>query len=248
MSISQQSVEMPAPSSSTQLAMGSVPRLAIIRSRTIFGLSVVQLIFEEGVENYFARTGAAYPYERQALVKLRAIAGDAALGQRVIELRDRFVYSGQPFDVSAMRAMREKQLRKIDQPGTFNAKLSSGGLVDCEYLVQGLQISFGHEHPSLRTTNTAEAIDALLAASFLSSTEHEQLQCAYGFLRRVIDALRMVRGDARDLTVPTATSDEFASLAHRLGYDRNLSSFKQEIDQTAGRVLSLSRVLAERMR
>ena len=39
-----------------ELAMGSVPRLAIIRSRTIFGLSVVQLIFEEGVENYFART------------------------------------------------------------------------------------------------------------------------------------------------------------------------------------------------
>jgi len=39
-----------------ELGMGSVPRLAIIRSRTIFGLSVVQLIFEEGVENYFART------------------------------------------------------------------------------------------------------------------------------------------------------------------------------------------------
>ncbi|MBX9788974.1 MAG: CusA/CzcA family heavy metal efflux RND transporter [Pirellulales bacterium] len=38
-----------------ELGMGSVPRLAIIRSRTIFGLSVVQLIFEEGVENYFAR-------------------------------------------------------------------------------------------------------------------------------------------------------------------------------------------------
>jgi heavy metal efflux system protein len=38
-----------------ELAMGSAPRLSIIRSRTIFGLSVVQLIFEEGVENYFAR-------------------------------------------------------------------------------------------------------------------------------------------------------------------------------------------------
>ena len=38
-----------------EMAMGSVPKLAIIRSRTIFGLSVVQLIFEEGVENYFAR-------------------------------------------------------------------------------------------------------------------------------------------------------------------------------------------------
>jgi cobalt-zinc-cadmium resistance protein CzcA len=50
-----------------ELAMGSVPRLSIIRSRTIFGLSVVQLIFEEGVENYFARQRVQ---ERLAAVQL----------------------------------------------------------------------------------------------------------------------------------------------------------------------------------
>lgn len=38
-----------------ELAMGSVPNVAVIRSRTIFGLSVVSIIFEEGVEKYFAR-------------------------------------------------------------------------------------------------------------------------------------------------------------------------------------------------
>src|SRR3954447_15128900 len=36
-------------------AMGNVPRVETIRSRTIFGLSVVQLSFEEGVEGYWAR-------------------------------------------------------------------------------------------------------------------------------------------------------------------------------------------------
>jgi len=36
-------------------AMGSVPRVETIRSRTIFGLSVVQLSFEEGVDGYWAR-------------------------------------------------------------------------------------------------------------------------------------------------------------------------------------------------
>jgi heavy metal efflux system protein len=36
-------------------AMGSVPRVEVIRSRTIFGLSVVQLMFEEGVDGYWAR-------------------------------------------------------------------------------------------------------------------------------------------------------------------------------------------------
>ncbi len=38
-----------------ELAMGSVPSLQVIRSRTIFGLSVVSLVFDEGVDKYFAR-------------------------------------------------------------------------------------------------------------------------------------------------------------------------------------------------
>lgn len=38
-----------------ELAMGNVPRVQTIRSRSIFGLSVVQLSFEEGVEGYWAR-------------------------------------------------------------------------------------------------------------------------------------------------------------------------------------------------
>src|SRR5438552_16294970 len=36
-------------------AMGNVPRVEVIRSRTIFGLSVVPLSFEEGVDGFWAR-------------------------------------------------------------------------------------------------------------------------------------------------------------------------------------------------
>ena len=38
-----------------ELAMGNVPKVEKIRSRTIFGLSVVDLEFEEGTEGYWAR-------------------------------------------------------------------------------------------------------------------------------------------------------------------------------------------------
>lgn len=38
-----------------ELAMGSVPNLQVIRSRTIFGLCVVSLVFDEGTDKYFAR-------------------------------------------------------------------------------------------------------------------------------------------------------------------------------------------------
>lgn len=38
-----------------ELAMANVPQVEVIRSRTIFGLSVVQLQFDEGTEKYWAR-------------------------------------------------------------------------------------------------------------------------------------------------------------------------------------------------
>ena len=38
-----------------EIVMRSVPRVEKIRSRTIFGLSIVDVLFEEGVENYWVR-------------------------------------------------------------------------------------------------------------------------------------------------------------------------------------------------
>ena len=77
-------------------------------------------------------------------------------GKEIVALRDKLVYTGGPFDVVAMRAMREKQLRQLVRAGTTNAKLSPGHLADTEYLVQGLQITYGHLDPALRSVNTLE--------------------------------------------------------------------------------------------
>ncbi len=173
----------------------------------------------EAFERYFVPGGPAWPYERQALVRLRPIAGDLKLGQQIVQLRDQFVYADRTFDVAAMRAMRERQIRHNVTAGTINAKLSSGGLVDVEYLVQGLQVMHGQDNPNLRITNTAAAMTALNAAGILATDDYAPLRDAHIFLRRLINALRMVRGNAKDLTVPPADSEEFAFLARRLGYE-----------------------------
>src|SRR5437867_2816684 len=62
-----------------EFTMGNVPRVNTIRSRTIFGLSVVQLSFEEGVEGYWARQRVL---ERLAALNLPTGAS-AALGPAV---------------------------------------------------------------------------------------------------------------------------------------------------------------------
>jgi glutamate-ammonia-ligase adenylyltransferase len=184
----------------------------------------------EAFRRYFAPDGPAWPYERQALVKLRPIAGNPGLGEHVAWLRDRYVYTGQPFDVPAMRAMRERQVRHLVTGGTFNAKFSRGGLVDVEYLVQGLQITHGHTHPQLRLTNIREAMAALADAGILSDEQYTRLRRAHTFLRWLIDGLRMVRGNAKDLTVPAPESEGFSYLARRLRYGNDVARLREELD------------------
>ena len=170
------------------------------------------------VRDYYRTSGGAAPFERQALIKLRFVAGDLALGRKVEELRDAFVWSGEPWDREESLRLRERQARELVPAGRFNVKLSRGGLVDAEYAVQYLQIQNGRERPDLRTPSTLLALDRLAAAGLVDALDHAILRAGYLFWRQVADALRVVRGQSGDLLLPLAESDDYGFLARRLGY------------------------------
>jgi glutamate-ammonia-ligase adenylyltransferase len=183
----------------------------------------------ESFRRYFVPGGPAWAYERQALTRMRTVAGNQELGRKIEGLRDEFVYLGETFDTTAMRAMRERQLRHLVTGGKFNLKYSLGGLVDVEYLVQGLQIMHGAENPAVRQTNTREAMSALAKAGVLSEDDHTRLRKAHTFLRWFIDSLRVVRGNAKDVTVPAEGSEEFTYLARRLKYGSDPEQLRSEL-------------------
>ncbi len=172
----------------------------------------------EQFANYYSVNGEAAPFERQTLIKLRWVAGDEALGRRVESHRDSFTYSGAAWDRENALHLRRRQTRELVEPGQINVKYSAGGIVDIEYAVQYLQLLHGQQHPELRVTNTLEALDQLRRLRIIGGDEYASLRSAYFFLRNVIDALRIVRGHASDLVLPEETSEEFKSLARRLGY------------------------------
>ncbi len=205
-----------------------------------YGKAGSQAVSLESFTKYYAPSGPAWPYERQALVKMRPIAGDDQLGKKLCDLRDEFVYNGEPFDVTSMRAMRERQVRHLVSVGTFNAKFSPGGLVDLEYLIQGLQINFGAADPSVRRTNIREAMSALNQAGHLVTADYDRLRKAHTFLRWLIDSLRVVRGNAKDVNIPAFNSDEFAFLARRLRYGSDVEKLAQDLNQYAQDVQELS--------
>ncbi|HSG71385.1 MAG TPA: ACT domain-containing protein, partial [Planctomycetaceae bacterium] len=200
----------------------------------------------ESFRKYYEPDGPAWPYERQALVKLRPLAGDSSLATKALALRDEILYCGRPFDVAAMHGMREKQLLQHVEGGTIHAKLSPGALVEIEYLIQGLQIAWGRESASLRVPNTLTAIEKLKAAEVLSAEQAECLADAYRLLRELIDALRMVRGNARDLTLPTVDSEEFEFLARRTGFGENPEELLAQFERNSSQVLEVLRKLEER--
>ena len=170
------------------------------------------------ITTYYSEQGLAAPFERQAMIKLRHVAGDIALGTQVEAHRDRYVYSGAPWDLAAALDLRRQQLKQLVERGTLNAKLSPGGVVDIEYAIQYLQLMHGHRHVVLRTPNAMQALTGLVELGIVSRQDGENLRKAYVFIRMLIDGLRMVRGHAKDLVLPPADSDEFIFLARRVGY------------------------------
>lgn len=197
----------------------------------------------DSFRRYYAPGGPAWPYERQALVKMRPIAGDMNLGGYLCALRDEFVYTGQRFDVTSMRAMREKQVRHLVTAGTFNAKYSPGGLVDVEYLVQALQINHGPADLSLRSTNIREAMAGLHAAGILNEIDYARLRKAHTFWRWAIDSLRVVRGNAHDVTFPAYPSEEFSFLARRLRYGSDTAALYTDLNRYAVDVQEMNKRL-----
>ena len=188
-----------------------------VRLRPHGGKGALANAFEE-VCRYYSPTGLAASFERQALIKLRHIAGDAALGHQLEAHRDSFVYAEAPWDIPAALELRRQQLRQLVEPGKVNVKYSAGGLIDIEYAAQYLQVMHGHNHPSLRTPNTLQALAALVNAGLVARTDGAGLRKAYVFTRTLVDGLRMVRGNTKDLVLPPSDSEEFVCLARRVGY------------------------------
>ncbi len=187
--------------------------------------------FEEFAK-YYREGGTAVPFERQALIKMRWFAGDADLGRRVEAQRDSFTYSGSAWDWADAMTLRERQMRELVKPGKVNVKYSAGGLIDIEYAVQYLQLLNGGEHPEIRLPTTLDALEKLRQLQIVREDDYRLLRRSYLFLRKLIDALRIVRGDATDLLLPESP-DEFKSLARRMGYrdsDRTKAATRLQSD------------------
>jgi len=176
----------------------------------------------------------ARPWEFQALIKGRPVAGDAALGARFMEMSRRFVWPDalDPEAVREARTMKARAEADLRKKGLADRELKRGrgGIRDIEFAVQLLQRVHGCHDDSIRSATTLEALDQLVAAGYVESADARRLGDAYVFLRTVEHRLQLWE-EHQTHTLPT-DRDALVRLARVTGFrDRPRASALEQFEE-----------------
>lgn len=166
-------------------------------------------------ERYYA--GEAWTWEMQALTRLRVVAGDAALSERVVAIAHAAL--ARPRDEAKTLAevadMRGRMDRERKSRSTWDLKLSPGGFVDIEFIAQALQLTHAANAPDVISPNTGEAICKLVASGALSTADGDELISAWRLWSDLQQLLRIcVEGEFKPDAAPPPL---LARLAERIG-------------------------------
>ncbi len=164
--------------------------------------------------------GMGRTWERQALIKVRPVAGDLALGQRFLQAIESFVYRKYLSfaEINEIKAIKRRIEHKTNQAGASDTEVKTGrgGIRDIEFTIQFLQLLNGGELPEVRQRNTLLALSALERVGCLTDQEYRVLDDAYRFLRKVEHRLQLLF-DLQTHRLPQG-EEELRKLALRMGY------------------------------
>jgi glutamate-ammonia-ligase adenylyltransferase len=214
-----------------------------------------------GTLSYYDTRGRTW--ERQALIKLRPVAGDAELGREFVAAIEPFVYRkyfsfSEINEVKALKRQMEQRAGRPrggegGEPGAAakwvtpaDVKTGRGGIRDIEYTVQFLQLLNGGDLPAVRQRNTLLALEALEIAGCLTPHETYVLADAYRFLRKTEHRLQLLF-DLQTHKLPTAP-EELRKLALRMGYSARSQESEVRDQRSEDRVQESSSELTSDLR
>lgn len=171
-------------------------------------------------------------WERAAMIKARAVAGDIEAGNGFIEWLTPFVWR-KNLDFAAIQDIHsiKRQINAhrggqvVAVPG-HNIKLGRGGIREIEFFAQTQQLIWGGRLPSLRVAPTLDALDQLVESEQVDPDVRDELAAAYAFLRQVEHRLQMIN-DEQTQTLPDDPAG-LENLAAFLGYD-NVDTFSNDL-------------------
>ncbi len=188
--------------------------------------------------------------ELQSLIKIRPVAGNLELGAAFIgEVQGLLTRGFERSQVkSSIEHMRNQALKKLDQAGQHSMDIKSGmgGIRDIEFLIQGLQLIYGHDHPHIFEGHTLKALAKLFKSHLIDGPAYSRLSEDYVYLRRLEHFLQIYE-DRQVHTLP-ATGEALKILARRtLGHEGSVDHFLNDLHHRSQRVRSYySKLLLEK--
>ncbi len=149
--------------------------------------------------NYYSSVGQNW--ERAALIKARACAGDINAGEAILAQLAPFIWRkyldyAAVADIEALKrqihAYRGHEDIAVEG---HNIKLGRGGIREIEFFVQTQQLVAGGRHPELRGRETLPTLAALAEGGWIGADARNDLEAAYQFLRTIEHRLQMVADD-----------------------------------------------------
>ncbi len=138
----------------------------------------------------------AWTWEHQALLRARAVGGDAGLRERFEATRRRTLCVAVRRDTlrTDVRDMRLRMRRELSRAGAgrFDIKQDAGGIADIEFLVQYWVLSAANAHPQLLNhTDNIRQLEGLAAVGVLEAARAKWLTEAYIGYRTVLHHLSL---------------------------------------------------------
>src|SRR5947207_1257544 len=161
-------------------------------------------------------------WERAALIKARAVAGDRASGERFLAELQPFIWR-KNLDFAAIQDIHsiKRQINAHRGGGRIaveghDIKIGRGGIREIEFFAQTQQLIWGGRMRELRVSSTCEALRRLAAVGRVDPATASNLIDDYRFLRRLEHRLQMI-DDAQTHALPR-DRDGIARIAVFLGY------------------------------
>lgn len=194
--------------------------------------------------DYYYSVGRAW--ERQALIRLRPIAGDLELAARFQRELDPFIFPANllPEEIAEIRGLK-LQMEKMAEdrgPSEDQIKIGRGGIRDVEYIVQFLQLVKASRAPNLKKANLFQALELLDAEGLLKPEETDILRRGYRFLRKVEHRIQMAH--LRQTHRLPEDAAELLRLARSLGFVTP-ESFRGRLKRHAAQIRRVFRLLFE---
>ena len=188
----------------------------------------------DAFEQYYQVHGR--DWERYAFIKARAVAGDVAAGEALLERLKPFVFR-KYLDYGAFEAIRSMKVmieREMARKGMHeHVKLGPGGIREIEFIGQALQLIRAGREPPLQCRPILEALARLSERGYLPATARDELSAAYVFLRNVEHRLQML-ADQQTHTLPSDPLER-ARIACGMGF-ADWTAFEAALAEHRGHV------------